>query len=70
MGFYWWQLDITHVILRVLSMTGLIWGLRRPPERVLDEGRRPSTPEPAEPNPITKASDSQRQAPPARESAA
>jgi stearoyl-CoA desaturase (delta-9 desaturase) len=48
-GFYWWQLDITHLLLRLLSMTGLIWGLRTPPQRVLDEGRATHEPELLEP---------------------
>ena len=39
-GFYWWQIDVTHLVLRVVAKTGLIWGLRRPPKRVLELGRR------------------------------
>lgn len=39
-GFYWWELDITYLVLRALSFTGLIWNLRPVPTRVLEEGRR------------------------------
>jgi stearoyl-CoA desaturase (delta-9 desaturase) len=33
-GFYWWEIDISHYILVVLSWFGLVWDLREPPERV------------------------------------
>ncbi len=39
-GFYWYEIDITYYILRGLNAVGLIWNLRQPPERVLEEGRR------------------------------
>jgi stearoyl-CoA desaturase (delta-9 desaturase) len=39
-GFYWWEVDITYYILRVLSWFGLVWDLRTPPARVLEEGRK------------------------------
>lgn len=38
-GFYWWEIDITHYILTMLSWVGLVWELRTPPERVLELGR-------------------------------
>lgn len=33
-GFYWWEIDITYYLLRILSWTGLIWDLRSVPEQV------------------------------------
>lgn len=36
-GFYWWELDITHYVLRLLSYCGLVWDLREPPQRIYDE---------------------------------
>lgn len=33
-GFYWWEIDISHYILKILSWFGLVWDLRTPPERV------------------------------------
>jgi stearoyl-CoA desaturase (delta-9 desaturase) len=39
-GFYWWEIDPSYYILKALSWVGLVWDLRTPPQRVLDEGRR------------------------------
>ncbi|MBI5497784.1 MAG: acyl-CoA desaturase [Deltaproteobacteria bacterium] len=52
-GFFWWEFDPCHLILRMLSVTGVVWDLRRPPQRVLDEGRRKTAP-------VTGAMDHQR----------
>jgi len=38
-GFYWWEIDVTYYILKVLSWCGLIWDLRPVPAAVLAEGR-------------------------------
>jgi stearoyl-CoA desaturase (delta-9 desaturase) len=38
-GFYWWEIDITYYVLRLLSWTGLIWELKPVPARVLASGR-------------------------------
>jgi stearoyl-CoA desaturase (delta-9 desaturase) len=45
-GFYWWELDVTYYVLRMFSAVGLIWDLREPPQRILDEGRRASATRP------------------------
>ena len=37
-GFFWWEIDVTHYVLTILSWTGLIWDLRRPPAHIYDEG--------------------------------
>ena len=34
-GFHWWELDISYSVLRVLSIFGLVWGLRTPPAKKL-----------------------------------
>ena len=39
-GFFWWELDITYYLLKGLSWTGLIWGLKAVPASVLEEGIR------------------------------
>ena len=39
-GFYWWEIDITYYVLKALSWTGLIWGLKAVPASVLAEGER------------------------------
>lgn len=36
-GFYWWEIDITHYILKLFSWLGLVWDLRSPPERIYEE---------------------------------
>ncbi|MFK7986686.1 MAG: acyl-CoA desaturase [Sandaracinaceae bacterium] len=39
-GFYWYEIDPTYYILKALSWVGLVWNLKQPPARVLEEGRR------------------------------
>ena len=34
-GFFWWELDITYLILNLMSKIGVIWGLRDVPKKVL-----------------------------------
>jgi stearoyl-CoA desaturase (delta-9 desaturase) len=38
-GFYWWEIDISYYVLRLLGLVGLVQDIRTPPERVLNEGR-------------------------------
>jgi stearoyl-CoA desaturase (delta-9 desaturase) len=38
-GFYWWEYDPTYYVLRGLALAGIVSGLRRPPARVLEDGR-------------------------------
>jgi stearoyl-CoA desaturase (delta-9 desaturase) len=38
MGFFWWEIDITYYLIRVLALLGLVWDVRRPPARTLTEG--------------------------------
>ncbi len=38
-GFFWWEFDPTHYALVVLSRIGLVWGLKRPPDEVLEEAK-------------------------------
>jgi stearoyl-CoA desaturase (delta-9 desaturase) len=38
-GFYWWEVDVTYYVLKMLSWVGIVWDLREPPARVLAEGR-------------------------------
>jgi stearoyl-CoA desaturase (delta-9 desaturase) len=38
-GFFWWQLDPTYWILRVLERLGIVWDLHEVPQAVLQEGR-------------------------------
>jgi len=36
-GFYWWEIDITYYLLKALSFTGLIWGLKSVPASIYAE---------------------------------
>lgn len=36
-GFYWWEIDISYYLLKMLSWTGLIWDLRRVPDAVYED---------------------------------
>ncbi|MEO8435607.1 MAG: acyl-CoA desaturase [Pyrinomonadaceae bacterium] len=33
-GFYWWEIDVSHYSLRMLSWFGIVWDLRKPPAHV------------------------------------
>jgi stearoyl-CoA desaturase (delta-9 desaturase) len=39
-GFYWWEIDVTYYVLKMLSWVGLVWDIRGVPEHVLEDGRR------------------------------
>jgi stearoyl-CoA desaturase (delta-9 desaturase) len=38
-GFYWWELDVSHYILKGFEKLGLVWDLRAPPSRVYEEAK-------------------------------
>ena len=38
-GFFWWELDISYLILKALSIPHIVWDLREPPDRVLSINR-------------------------------
>ena len=37
-GFFWWELDMSYILLKGLSYLGIVWDLRKPPQHIL-EGR-------------------------------
>ncbi|MBE0482376.1 MAG: acyl-CoA desaturase [Bacterioplanes sp.] len=39
-GFYWWEIDITYYILKIMSWLGIVWDLNPVPKHVLEEGRK------------------------------
>jgi len=39
-GFYWWELDITYYLLKGLSWTGFIWGLKGVPDSIYQEAEQ------------------------------
>jgi len=38
-GFFWWEIDLTYYVLRLLAVVGLVWDLHRPPAHVLASNR-------------------------------
>jgi stearoyl-CoA desaturase (delta-9 desaturase) len=34
-GFFWWEIDLTYYVLRLLAALRVVWDLREPPESVL-----------------------------------
>ena len=38
-GFFWWEIDISYYVLRLLSLFGLVSELRKPPQHVLESNR-------------------------------
>ena len=35
-GFFWWEVDMTYYILKVMSWFGLVWDLKEPPARIYE----------------------------------
>ncbi len=40
-GFRWWEIDISYYVLRLLGLTGLVWGIRKPPRNKLAAPKSP-----------------------------
>jgi stearoyl-CoA desaturase (delta-9 desaturase) len=38
-GMYWWEVDISHYIIKALSWLGLVWDIRHYPERLYKEAK-------------------------------
>jgi stearoyl-CoA desaturase (delta-9 desaturase) len=38
-GFYWWELDLTHYILKAFALLGIVWDLKTPPLRVYEAAK-------------------------------
>jgi stearoyl-CoA desaturase (delta-9 desaturase) len=38
-GFYWWEIDVTYYLLKILSWLGIVWDLRGLPEGLRDQNR-------------------------------
>jgi len=39
-GFYWWEIDVSYYLLKVLSWTGLIWNLKPVPLAAYENDHR------------------------------
>jgi stearoyl-CoA desaturase (delta-9 desaturase) len=35
-GFYWWEVDVSYYLLKMMSWVGLVWDLRTPPKHIRD----------------------------------
>ncbi len=63
-GFYWWEIDIAHYILKMFSWVGLVWDLKTPPKKIYDEAEQrarrvaPARAADAPPKPSTHAAPS------------
>lgn len=42
-GFFWYEVDISYMVLKFLSWFGIVWDLRTPPETVLTNEKKPSS---------------------------
>jgi stearoyl-CoA desaturase (Delta-9 desaturase) len=38
-GFFWWEIDATYYVLRLLGAIGIVWDIHTPPKQVRDGGR-------------------------------
>lgn len=38
-GFYWWEIDITYYIIRMLGWMGIVWEIRGVPEKVKESNK-------------------------------
>jgi stearoyl-CoA desaturase (delta-9 desaturase) len=56
-GFFWWEIDVSFYILKLLSATGLVWGLRTPPDWVLDWRHLPAPHARLEPQLVAETGD-------------
>ena len=36
-GFFWWEIDCTYYVLRMLAAVGLVWDIHGVPDHVRDE---------------------------------
>jgi len=46
-GFFWWEIDLTHYVLRAMQALGLVWDLHAPPKKVRDAYLQPEASAPA-----------------------
>ncbi len=40
-GFYWWEIDMSHYILTMLSWVGIVWDLQKPLEKIYAKAQNP-----------------------------
>jgi stearoyl-CoA desaturase (Delta-9 desaturase) len=42
-GFFWWEIDVSYYVLKALSWVGLVWQLKKPPQKLLLAQAEPTT---------------------------
>ena len=45
-GFFWWEVDVSYYLIKFFAIYGLVWDVRRPPDKVL---YKDPVPQPAAP---------------------
>ncbi|GMV14987.1 MAG: acyl-CoA desaturase [Polyangiaceae bacterium] len=51
-GFFWWEIDVSYYVLKVMSWFGLVWDLRTPSKKILQSNlEKPAAPA-SEPVPV------------------
>jgi len=43
-GFFWWEIDVSYYIIKLLGVFGLVWDIRKPPRDKLLSGREECKP--------------------------
>jgi stearoyl-CoA desaturase (delta-9 desaturase) len=38
-GFFWWEIDVSYYLIRLLGFGGLVWDIRKAPRKVLNMAR-------------------------------
>ncbi|MEM9290343.1 MAG: fatty acid desaturase [Acidobacteriota bacterium] len=38
-GFFWWEVDISYYVLKMLSWVGIVWDLKTPSQKVIENNR-------------------------------
>jgi stearoyl-CoA desaturase (delta-9 desaturase) len=46
-GFFWYEMDLCYYVLRFMGLLHLVWGIRKPPQKVLKRGRAGQAESPA-----------------------
>jgi hypothetical protein len=48
-GFFWWEIDISYYLIRLLACVGVVWDVRKPPRaKLLHRAGKTRTPTPPE----------------------
>lgn len=41
-GFFWWEIDVTYYVIKLMERVGLVWGVHEPPAKVLQPAKKRS----------------------------